>query len=462
MMRIFLFLLVVVMISGATIVGLPSLKSLLAAAGYQFSDVVFLVTGIFFFGLMVSSIFIFTKPLPVSGRQTSPDGEDLLDSHTVDSFIHLKRSWMILAYTFMIFSLVAAVLPFTLDFRLNPGDPGYNTQVNRILDRPISIFRGCVLGNADAPRSLACYPNEQENDHTLSWVLHIGGHVRVIGPTVTQSEKMPAGQQATSNPDLTGDNDEKQLQYAERTAQPVTTEPARESVTKQPNNNADTAQEIAAEGAGYSVRGGLVVPFYLIILSMFGGAISLTRRIPEYQKQSSSGYVGTKKAPFLTPPMLREYLVFQIVQFISAPFLAMVAYYVVEPGTTPATVALAFAAGFASETVLLWIRGVMDKLEPESGPATQTGSIVGSIPELRNRSIGDLKQALSISVVGHAELPTAFTNHGQFIIEDVPEGPQALEIIRRDASGTNEQTVYRNLTVVANKPAPVLIDFAAP
>jgi hypothetical protein len=106
------------------------------------------------------------------------------------------------------------------------------------------------------------------------------------------------------------------------------------------------------------------VPVYLVILALFGGAISLTRRVPEYQKQAARGYVEVENAPKLEPYRLREYLIFQIVQFISAPLLAVVAYYVIEPATMAATVALGFAAGFASESILLIIRAAVDKIQP--------------------------------------------------------------------------------------------------
>lgn len=76
---------------------------------------------------------------------------------------------------------------------------------------------------------------------------------------------------------------------------------------------------------GFELRGGLVIPLYLVILSLIGGAVSLTRRVPELQKQSDPSYTPAQNAPRLSPGILREYLVFQIVQFVSAPMLAAVA-----------------------------------------------------------------------------------------------------------------------------------------
>ena len=211
---------------------------------------------------------------------------------------------------------------------------------------------------------------------------------------------------------------------------------------------------------GYSVSGGLVIPFYLVVLSLIGGAISLTRRIPEYQKQAASGYVGTPDAPSLTLPMLREYLVFQIVQFISAPFIAAVAYYMLEPTTTSATVGLAFAAGFASETILLWLRAMVDKIKPDSHVEEETGSLVGALAGQSGASAVEIENTYSISIVGISGLPPVFFDGGQFVINGVPKGACALEVIRLAPPGDVPLTICRRVMIDAGKPTPVSIDLA--
>jgi hypothetical protein len=113
------------------------------------------------------------------------------------------------------------------------------------------------------------------------------------------------------------------------------------------------------------VSGGVVVPLPLVIIAMFGGAISLSRRIPEIQKQSEDGYVGTAAKPVLEKHEAREQLVFQIMQFVSAPLTAIAAHQIIEPETVTGAVALAFLAGFGSETILMMIRGMTDGLTPK-------------------------------------------------------------------------------------------------
>ncbi|MCK5353608.1 MAG: hypothetical protein KAJ63_00705, partial [Methyloprofundus sp.] len=81
------------------------------------------------------------------------------------------------------------------------------------------------------------------------------------------------------------------------------------------------------------ITGGLVVPLYFVVLALLGGAISLTRRVPEYQKRSAENYQGTvnAKESFMSYEQVRESLAFQIIQFISAPLIAIVAYHLIEP-----------------------------------------------------------------------------------------------------------------------------------
>ena len=68
-----------------------------------------------------------------------------------------------------------------------------------------------------------------------------------------------------------------------------------------------------------------------------------------------------------------------MVQFISAPFLAILAYYLIEPSNITNAVALAFTAGFASETILLMVRSVANKITPETNTVPQYGGIAGII-----------------------------------------------------------------------------------
>jgi hypothetical protein len=112
------------------------------------------------------------------------------------------------------------------------------------------------------------------------------------------------------------------------------------------------------------MRGGIAVPLYFLVLALMGGAVSLARRIPEIQKRADPSFVSTDSQQKLTPSEAREYVVFQIMQFVAAPIIAVTAYYLVNPATQAMFVTLGFVSGFASEPILLLIRGAAEKVSP--------------------------------------------------------------------------------------------------
>ena len=99
--------------------------------------------------------------------------------------------------------------------------------------------------------------------------------------------------------------------------------------------------------------GGLAVPFFVLVMAFIGGAVSLSRRIPEYQRRLHPNYIPTDKECRMRPFEAREVVVFQIMQLISAPFLAVATWFIVSPMSLTAAATLAFGTGFASEPLLL-------------------------------------------------------------------------------------------------------------
>lgn len=123
---------------------------------------------------------------------------------------------------------------------------------------------------------------------------------------------------------------------------------------------------------GLLISGGLVVPLYFIVLAIAGAAVSMMRRVPEYQNRVTDAYKteyeeaaqsgqNEMKAP-ISLGTARDYLIFQILQVFSAPLIALVAFSMVDPKSVAITASLGFTAGFASESVLLGIRAASDRL----------------------------------------------------------------------------------------------------
>lgn len=113
------------------------------------------------------------------------------------------------------------------------------------------------------------------------------------------------------------------------------------------------------------VIGGVAVPLFVVVLALIGGAVSISRRIPEYQRRNDPHYVPTEIEPAMPAFRVRESVVFQIMQLISAPFLAIATMQVIEPNNLASASTLAFATGFFSETILYMIRGMVNGLKPE-------------------------------------------------------------------------------------------------
>jgi hypothetical protein len=196
------------------------------------------------------------------------------------------------------------------------------------------------------------------------------------------------------------------------------------------------------------ITGGLVVPFPLLVVALFGAAISLSRRVPEIQKQSESAYVGTAAQPALTATEAREYLTFQIMQFISAPFIAITAHQIVRPSGEAATIALAFMAGFGSETILLLIRGVAEGIKPkmaDTAQAERVGTVEGVI------TVDGKPVSTEVTVRGTALTVTSGAD-GKYAIKGIPAGGQALRV----QNGATPET--RDVTVRAGASTPCNVD----
>ena len=116
------------------------------------------------------------------------------------------------------------------------------------------------------------------------------------------------------------------------------------------------------------VMGGLAVPFFVLVLAFVGGAVSLSRRIPEYQRRLHPDYhpEPADKETKMKEFQAREYVVFQVMQLVSAPFLAVATWYIVTPSGLSTAATLAFGTGFASEPLLLMIRGLVEGIKPEA------------------------------------------------------------------------------------------------
>jgi hypothetical protein len=233
-------------------------------------------------------------------------------------------------YVFTIVALAMSILPF--------WSPNLFSQLS--LEAPLGVLRGCASGiSTDIPAEVQC---KGTNDN-YQWVINVGGVV----------ESRPGEKSGTPQPSPGGESAAQQSPPGEKSAAQL---------------SGSGGGAAAPEELGHQIRGGVVVPLYVIVFALIGSAVSMTRRVPEYQGRAMSS-----QDP-LTNVQAREYLVFQIMQVLSAPMIAITVYYIIKPGTLMTSVVLGFGSGFASEPILLMIRGLVEKLSPakaaESSPIT--------------------------------------------------------------------------------------------
>jgi len=344
--------------------------------------------------LCIIFVHIFTYPIEALPAEGSTQDE----RKRIEEIRSRQRNkWMIFAYSFMLISLLLTFYPF-----INPlfsfvektsshsdgtvqqestgqerTKPDAGRYLKTLRERPIAVFVGCSLD--PKAKTLLCpkFDAEPEDDAQKTqnpgggtignaWVINIGGHI--------------------------------------------------DKCTK--DSDPDFGKSVTCE-----VKDGLLIPLYFIILALMGGSISLTRRLPELQKQAGAEHIATEKQPKLSQYEFREHLIFQMVQYISAPLLAILAYYLIEPGNITNSVVLAFTAGFASETILLMVRSIANKITPGSGEALQYGAIAGVVT---------LQDAAGKKAeVFLTELPQIHSitdEQGFYVLSNVPVGEHSISV----------------------------------
>jgi len=339
-------------------------------------------------------VHIFTYPIEALPAEGSTQDE----RKRIEEIRSRQRNkWMIFAYSFMLISLLLTFYPF-----INPlfsfvektsshsdgtvqqestgqekTKPDAGRYLKTLRERPIAVFVGCSLD--PKAKTLLCPKSDAEPEDDAqkmqnpgggtagkAWVINIGGHI--------------------------------------------------EKCTKDSDPN-------FGKSVSCQVKDGLLIPLYFIILALMGGSISLTRRLPELQKQAGAEHIATEQQPKLTQYEFREHLIFQMVQYISAPLLAILAYYLIEPGNITNSVVLAFTAGFASETILLMVRSIANKITPGSGEALQYGAIAGVVT---------LQDAAGKKAeVFLTELPQIHSitdEQGFYVLSNVPVGEHSISV----------------------------------
>ena len=304
---------------------------------------------VLFFLLILPAItfWLFVRTFAVDLKSGAPDEDAKKKISKMISF----------CYVLMLLSLTIAVSPLVLFMTLPQSLVG--ALYAYMFESPVAFVLGCVhdVKPEDTHWEAVCQPSDP---YANEWLINIGGYVLVEGgPTVVAVPPAPSnvpagGANPAGNSSSTGAADSPGAQASSTVAGAV-------SVPPWPDINLIGLRWFFPRAV---IHGGLTVPFYFILISVIGGAISLARKVPEYQAQ----FLDEKHSA----AEMRQHLVFQVLQVLSAPSLAIAAYVLITPSSPATSIPLAFAAGFSSEPVLKFITSAVQKFDGSSRPGSSS------------------------------------------------------------------------------------------
>lgn len=165
----------------------------------------------------------------------------------------------------------------------------------------------------------------------------------------------------------------------------------------------------AVDDTPITIEGGVTVPFFMVLLAMFGAGINMTLKVPAIQRAYEDVMVGTDPrgpsslnllvapwrmfsyshrhgsgavVPYKTAGDIRRDLIENYMYLLSAPLLAIAVYYLLQVMATqvtqPVLVLMALATGLVSKAV---VGGIIDFAEGKLLSARRRGSNDGDEDE---------------------------------------------------------------------------------
>ncbi|MGK0513101.1 hypothetical protein [Rheinheimera aquimaris] len=219
---------------------------------------------------------------------------------------------------------------------------------------------------------------------------------------------------------------------------------------------------------GAPITGGVVVPVYFLILAILGALINMARKLPEFQRRVSSSYHQHYKYwlaqnPELALPMsgayARETIVFQVVQVLCAPGVAIIAFSWAKPEEIGANIVLAFAAGFSSEMFLMAVRSVVERMI-HGGTRKVAVETQYQLPTTKPAEVAqpvDMPPNPALQVYSLSLVPLQNNQKVKFVrVRQLPDGT-VIELL---TAGTIKKIVGNNITVsceIKGKPVDVVV-----
>jgi translation initiation factor IF-1 len=167
--------------------------------------------------------------------------------------------------------------------------------------------------------------------------------------------------------------------------------------------------------------------------------------------------------PELALPMsgayARETIVFQVVQVLCAPGVAIIAFSWAKPEEIGANIVLAFAAGFSSEMFLMAVRGVVERMI-HGGTRKVAVETQYQLPTTKPAEVAqpvDMPPNPALQVYSLSLVPLQNNQKVKFVrVRQLPDGT-VIELL---TAGTIKKIVGNNITVsceIKGKPVDVVV-----
>lgn len=180
------------------------------------------------------------------------------------------------------------------------------------------------------------------------------------------------------------------------------------------------AETIAViEDTGVTIQGGVTVPFFMVLLAVFGAGINMTLKVPAIQREYEDVLSKARSTPLVNPLMpwrlfsqtpapatqvvvqsdtagdIRRRLIENYMYLLSAPLLVIAMYYLLQvmaaQVTQPVLVLMALATGLVSKAVIGGIIKFAEDRLPDKDtpllPATANAAIVAMIEEAKAKQL---------------------------------------------------------------------------
>lgn len=299
--------------------------------------------------------------------------------------------------------------------------------VELMADAPIGLVKGKPPG-VDAPQ----------------WFINIGGIVHE-GPTAAPAPADMARTAAVADAAKSATGSAPNDQVADVAAKAP---PVRPAVEQPVVTGSDVTRPL-------SVEGGLAIPFYMILLAIFGAAINMTLKVPQIQGAFQDVY---EKLPGedswlisvfslfsrrqaaqdadlkIAISQIRMKLIQNYMYLLSAPFLAIAVYYLLQVIASqvaqPVLVLMGFATGLTSDTM---VRAIIEFARKNMG-GTSKAEAEKEAEEIRIKADAEVEAAKykAQAKIAAAKAEQAEAETEQIRAENAKKNAQAQAQSRED------------------------------